>query len=176
MKIDQRLFAAAQAGSPEALERLLTVLRPDVYRYARFQCHASSAIEDVVQEALIVVYRKIGTVRSPAAFGAWIAKVVARLCMLPVLMLMQSVEELDTVRDSLRFGHIPADELRHDLVQALESLSPSHREVVLLRDLHEMTIGEIASQLGVTREATKSRLHRARTLLREFLSDAGPKI
>jgi RNA polymerase sigma factor (sigma-70 family) len=55
------------------------------------------------------------------------------------------------------------------LVNAIESLSPSHREVLLLRDLEDLTIGEIARRLGVTREAAKSRLRRARTLVREYL-------
>lgn len=170
MKIDERVFAAAQAGDPSALERLLGQLRPDIQRYARRQCHASSAVEDVVQEALIVLYRKVGTVRSPAALGAWLVKVVARLCMLPVLMLMQSIEELGTVQDSARFARMPVDDLRLDLVRALESLPESYREIILLRDLQEMTIREIAGYLGLTREATKSRLHRARTMIREFLS------
>lgn len=168
--IEDRVFNDAQAGDPAALEHLLVQLRPDIYRYARRQCYGSSAVEDVVQEALIVLYRKVGTVRSPAALGAWLVRVVARLCMLPVLMLMTSVEELGTVEDAARFAHRPADDLRHDLVQALESLPASYREIILMRDLQEMTIGEIASQLELTREATKSRLHRARAMIREFLS------
>jgi RNA polymerase sigma factor (sigma-70 family) len=59
--------------------------------------------------------------------------------------------------------------MRIDLVNAIESLSPSHREVLLLRDLEDLTIGEIAGRLGVTREAAKSRLRRARALVREYL-------
>lgn len=170
MEIDEKTFSAAQAGDPGALAQLIGELRPDIYRYARSQCHASSALEDVVQEALIVVYRRIGTVRSPAALAAWLAKVVARLCMLPVLMFMRSVEELGTVQESERFSRLPADALRLDLMRALESLPAHYREVVLLRDMHELTIGEISAQLGLTREATKSRLHRARAMVREFLS------
>ena len=56
-----------------------------------------------------------------------------------------------------------------DLVRALESLPPSHRDIVLLRDMQEHTIAEIAQRLNLTREATKSRLHRARVLVREYL-------
>jgi hypothetical protein len=51
LHVDKNLFAAAQAGDPAALERLLSQLRPNIQRYARFQCYASSSIEDVVQEA-----------------------------------------------------------------------------------------------------------------------------
>ena len=173
MQVQDQTFAAAQAGDPRALEQLLVQLRPDIRRYARRQCHGSTAIEDVVQEALLILYRRVGTVRSAAALGAWLVKVVARLCMLPVLMLMRGVEELKAIEDSSRFSMMPVDDLRLDLVRALESLSASHREIVLLRDMQDMTIGEIARSLNITRAATKSRLHRARALIKEYLLQDG---
>ena len=71
MQVQEQTFAAAQGGDPIALEQLLVQLRPNILRYARRQCHASSAIEDVVQEALLILYRRVGTVRSAAALGAW---------------------------------------------------------------------------------------------------------
>jgi DNA-directed RNA polymerase specialized sigma24 family protein len=60
IRIDAAVFAAAQAGDPVALERMLRELQPDIRRYARRQCHRTTAIEDVVQEALIVLYRRLG--------------------------------------------------------------------------------------------------------------------
>lgn len=173
MPVQEQTFAAAQAGDAGALEQLLVQLRPDIRRYARRQCHRSTSVEDVVQEALLILYRKVGTVRSAAALGAWLVKVVARLCMLPVLMLMRGVEELKRVEDSARFAMRPVDDLRLDLVRALESLSAPHREIIVLRDMQEMTIGEIARSLNITRAATKSRLHRARALIKEYLLHDG---
>jgi RNA polymerase sigma factor (sigma-70 family) len=175
MQIQEHIFAAAQAGDPAALEQLLAQLRPDIRRYASYQCRRTSAVEDVVQEALIVVYRRIGTVRSVAALGGWLARVVARLCLLPVLMFAKGAEEIRSVEDSARFARMPVDELRIDLVRALESLPPAHREIVLLRDLQDMTMDEIARSLGITREAAKSRLHRARALTREYLLSEGTR-
>lgn len=169
MQIREHTFVAAQAGDPVALESLLTQLRPDIRRYASYQCRRSSAIDEVVQEALLILYRRVGTIRSVTALSAWLIKVIARLCMLPALMFMKGAEELKTIDDAARFSSISADELRIDLVRALESLSPQHREIILLRDLQDMTIGEIADQLNLTREATKSRLHRARAMVKENL-------
>ncbi len=137
LRVDRDLFAAAQAGDRPALERLLSQLRPDIQRYARFQCYASSSIEDVVQEALIVVYRRVGDIRSPATLGAWLVRVVARLCALPVLMLMRSVEELKTIEDSVRFAHMPVDELRQDVARAMAALPEKYRQIILLSDLEE---------------------------------------
>ena len=168
-RVSDDLLLAAQSGDRHALTQLLVALQPDIRRYARRLCHRTSVIEDVVQEALIVVYRRVGTIRSPAALAGWLVTVIARLCMLPALMLMRGVEELASLEESRELAKVPPDELRMDLVHAIESLSPSHREVLLLRDLEDLTIGEIAGRLGVTREATKSRLLRARALVREYL-------
>ncbi len=94
---------------------------------------------------------------------------VTRLCMLPVLGLMRGAEELTDRHEAEHFARMPQDALRIDLVRALESLPGMYRETLLLRDMEQMTIGEAAARLGITREATKSRLLRARALMREYL-------
>ena len=169
--VDEQTFRLAQAGDPTAIQKIR--LQPDVRRYARKQCRSSSAIEEVVQEALLVVYRRIGQVRDLASLSGWIAKIVLRLCMLPALMLMRGIEDLTEIENAARFARVSTDELRIDLVHALESLSPHLREVILMRDLQEMTIGEIAHALKATRAAVKARLHRARYLIREYLQGEG---
>lgn len=169
MRVAGELLLSAQTGDRGALTKLLAELQPDLRRYARRQCHRASVLEDVVQEALIVVYRKVGQVRSPAAMAGWLLTIVTRLCMLPALMLTRGLEELADGDERRQFASVPLDDLRIDLVRAIESLPAGHREIVLLRDFEELTIGEIATRLGLTREAAKSRLHRARRLLREYL-------
>lgn len=171
LRVDTDLFTAAQAGDRTALERLLRQLGPDIQRYARFQCYASSSIEDVVQEALLVVYRRVGDIRSPAALGSWLFRVVARLCALPVLMFMRSVEELKTVEDSARFAHVPPHQLRLDVARALAALPERYRQILLLRDVEELTIGEIGQRLALSDEAAKSLLRRARAAARAQLME-----
>jgi RNA polymerase sigma factor (sigma-70 family) len=169
MVLERADFEAAQAGDPLALDRLLRRLQPDIRRYARRQCHRGSAIEDVVQEALLVVYRRVGNVRDAQAMAAWVMRIVARLCMLPALMLMRGAEQLTHQHEAEHFARIPQDDLRIDLVRALESLPAIYRQVILLRDMEQLTIGEVAVGLDITREAAKSRIHRARALVREYL-------
>jgi RNA polymerase sigma-70 factor (ECF subfamily) len=167
-------FAAAQAGDPAALEQVLRELQPDIRRYARRQCHRTSSIEDVVQEALIVLYRRMGSVRDPLAVAGWVFRVVTRLCMLPVLGLIRGAEALTDRHEAAHFAQVPQDDLRIDLVRALESLPAIYREVILLRDMEQLTIGEVADRLGITREACKSRIHRGRALMREYLRGDEP--
>ena len=65
----------------------------------------------------------------------------------------------------------PEPELREDLIAAIHSLPDRYREVIVLRDLREFSIGEIAIELRLSREAVKSRIHRARLMIREYLED-----
>ena len=92
-RVDGAVFAAAQGGASVAIDRVLRELQPDIRRYARRQCHRTTAIEDV-QEALIVLYRRLGNVCDPLEVAGWIFRVVTCLCMLPVLGLIRGAEEL----------------------------------------------------------------------------------
>jgi RNA polymerase sigma-70 factor (ECF subfamily) len=129
----------------------------------------------VVQEALIVLYRRMGSVRDPLAVAGWVFRVVTRLCMLPVLGMIRGAEELTDRHEAAHFAQVPQDELRIDLVRALESLPAIYREVILLRDMEQLTISEVADRLGITREACKSRIHRGRALMREYLQADAPR-
>lgn len=172
MQADAQLLLAARAGDADAMHALLVHLRPDIRRYAAYQCGRATALDDVVQEALIVVHRRIGTVRDLRAFGGWLARVITRLCLLPPLQLLRAVEALSD-SERVDFSSRRHDDLRADVGRALESLPQVYREVVVMRDFEELTIGEMAARLSLTREATKSRLHRARALVREYLVSGG---
>ena len=169
MRADAELLSAAQAGDPGAMSALLAQLRPDIRRYAAYQCGRATALDDVVQETLIIVNRSLGSVHNLAAFGGWLARVVARLCLLPPLRLLRATESLLTMERRVDFSTRAPDELRADLVRALDSLPEGYRTLIVLRDFEELTIAELAQRLGLSVAATKSRLHRARALVREYL-------
>jgi RNA polymerase sigma factor (sigma-70 family) len=173
MKIDTQILDAARAGDTSAMNLLLTDLRPNIRRYAKFQCARATAIDDVVQETLIIVNRRVGSLNNVAAIGAWLAKIVTRLCLLPALQLIRATESLAQVDNSIDFSTRPNDELRLDVARAIESLPLHYREIILLRDFEELTISEMALRIGLTRAAVKSRLHRARALIREYLVAGG---
>ncbi|MBC3871667.1 RNA polymerase sigma factor [Undibacterium oligocarboniphilum] len=161
------LIFAAQAGDPVAIKRLLTVCQADARRYARRHCQASD-IDDAVQESLLVISRKVSGLKAAAAFSSWLFTVIKRECRkLERLMLRHDPLEDDAAEHQLSCR--TDDALRIDLANALESLPAHYLEVVLLRDFEELTIAEIAERLGEQPGAVKSRLHRARELVREYL-------
>lgn len=84
-------------------------------------------------------------------------------------MLMRSVEELRTVEDSVRFAHMPPDQLRMDLSRALAALPGHYRQIILLRDLEALTIAEISQRLSMSVESVKGLLRRARAAARQQL-------
>lgn len=161
------LICAAQGGDPAAIERLLRLCQTDARRYARRHCHASD-VDDAIQEALFTVSRKIKGLKAAAAFSSWLMTVIRRECN-RLARAMFSHEPLQQDELDVRFATRPDDALRLDLAAALESLPAHYLEVVLLRDFEELTIREMAARLNEPAGAVKSRLHRARDLVREYL-------
>ena len=158
-----KLLPAARSGDAAAMEQLLRLTRPDIRRYALRHCAATTATDDVVQEALIIVYRRVGALREVAAFGGWVVRIVQRLCMRPVLAWLKA-EPLAQVEDNLAWSHRPDHELRHDLALAIDSLPPLYREALLaacddleqLRDeIHITLVHEIGHYYGID----EARLH-----------------
>lgn len=164
------LILAAQAGDALALNRLLTECQVDARRYARRHCQ-SADVDDAVQEALFILTRRIKGLRAVSAFSSWLFTIVRRECdRLARRMLGRgpSVDELAQAQLQAR----PEEGLRLDLIAALESLPAHYLEIILLRDFEELTIAEIAERLTLQIPGAKSRLHRARELVREYLLEA----
>ena len=163
------LVAAASAGDREALRDLLAAAQPDIRRYARRSCRSTSDAEDAVQETLFVLYRHLASLRQASHISTWLFTVVRRQCQRLSRSMLGTPVDLAQVADDGRLALRPTADLRIDVANAIQSLPDHYRQVVLLRDVKELTINEIAQRLGLTREAAKARLHRARQLIREYL-------
>lgn len=176
IRADTALVDAARRGEPGAIARLLTVSQPDLKRFARRACSNAEDAEDAVQIALWQLYRKIGALRTAATFATWLFRIVERECWRLLRGRGRTVPldapEADAVAAQTAAAAIPHG-LRLDLVRAVERLSPPYRDVLILRDVHELTAPETAAQLGLSVEAVKSRLHRARAMVREHLLASG---
>ena len=163
------LVEAAQRGEPGAVERLLSQARPDLRRIARRACRGPEDAEDAVQHALWALHRQVGALRTASAVAAWLFRVIERECR-RLLGLRQPFAPLPL--ESLAATPVPSG-LRHDLAHAIEALAEPYRAALILRDVEELTAPEAASVLGITPEALKSRLHRARAEVRERLAAGG---
>jgi RNA polymerase sigma-70 factor (ECF subfamily) len=164
--ISSNLFEAARLGDPQAIASLLETAQPDIRRYARATCRSSADAEDATQEAM---FRHVGTIRSLVAFSAWLFSVVRRECLRLARKAGLAPSIDDGEAEALLLSRSEAD-LRLDVAAAFEALPAHYRDVALMRDVKEMTIDEIAAALGASRQTVKARLHRARALMREYLT------
>jgi RNA polymerase sigma-70 factor (ECF subfamily) len=174
---EEQLLLAAQAGDRAALERLLFRHRHGVYRYGLKVCRTTEDAEDAVQETLFAATRAIKAVRGGAgALTSWLFTIVRRECARlferwrPGQRVEADVEVVDALDVALSVEDEVLARRRSELIAcALAALDPIDREVLLLRDIQELTAPEAADRLGVSVDALKSRLHRARQRLREHV-------
>ena len=165
-RCDPLLIEAARGGDADALVSLIAIAQPDIRRYAARNCRAAD-IDDAVQETLLLLYRRVGTLRAVTSFSAWLFAVARRACL---RLLRQATGMADASADvEMRLAHLAPEDIRIDLSHAIQSLPDHYREVILLRDIEELSIDEIAGVLALTRESVKARIHRARLMIREYL-------
>ena len=175
IRASDTLIREACTGDAQAISQLLAVCQPDIKRFARRACSNAEDAEEAVQVALWQLYRKIGTLRTVATFATWLFRIVEREC----YRLFRG-KEADAIDGSIHTEqietmaapHVPAD-LRIDLSNAIAALPEAYRTVLILRDVDELTAPEVAAELGLSLEAVKSRLHRARAMVRERLLASG---
>ena len=151
-------------------------------------CHARvgnhHAAEDLAQEALLRGLRGLKTLQSPEHFGTWLCGIALRICLdwrkarqssqVPFSALganSRPDEFAATARDATEANVDQQDDVRH-LLKEVESLSESHREILMLYYYQDVTYRELAEMLGVSAATVNARLSQARAILRERLLPA----
>lgn len=163
---DEALLTSAGAGNHRAMEQLLAASRPAIRRMALSQCASAADADDAVQITLWLVYRRVGTLRTLTAFPAWLYSVVRRECW----RLSRKVSGWLELTDETVGEEEPPDlDLRHDLAAAIRKLPSKYRQILVLRDIEQRPTSEVAQLTALTPEAVKSRLHRARQMIRPSL-------
>jgi RNA polymerase sigma-70 factor (ECF subfamily) len=170
------LLSAARAGEVAALNRLLVAHQNGVYRYGLQVCGTTEDAEDALQETLWAATRFIRQFRGTAAsIVSWMFTTIRRECFRLLEGRRKAPSSLDAESAASAAAPDPLDHLaaRHRselLAEALRSLDPVQREVLLLRDIEGLAAPQAADRLGISVQALKSRLHRARTALRDRLA------
>lgn len=161
---------AAAKGDMEAFERLYARHAGRVRRVAEWTL-GSDDVGDVVQDAFLRVWQKLGSFRGDASFKTWLDRVATRV-------FLRARE-----RERRRVGrHVPLDtgagqaparsdrpDVRIDIERAVDLLPEGARLVFVLHDVQGMRHAEVAERLGITTPTSRSQLHRARMILREHL-------
>lgn len=168
---------AARRGDRDAFNELVRSTYRDIYALAYRLTGNRDDAGDVVQDAYVRAYRAIRRFRGDSSFSTWMYRITSNCASTHLSRRSrQRTEELSSEVPivDLRPEQDPslraeAAVLRHHLDRAIRALPERLRQVVVLRDLHDLSHSEIAAELGITTSAAKVRLHRARQRLRAVL-------
>jgi RNA polymerase sigma-70 factor (ECF subfamily) len=166
------LVLRAQSGDRAALEALLAHAEALLRPFALLMLRDGDAADDVLQDVLLQVYRKLGTLREPRAFAAWARRIASR----EIFRALRGRRAYDAMHDELppelpgADPPEPPDGLLQRLPALLERVSPASRAVLALHYLDDLSLDEIAAVLDLPIGTAKSRLAYGLTLLRRQLA------
>lgn len=191
---EAQMIASILNGDTEQYHDLIKPYELSVYRMALSFMKNEFDAEDVAQEAILKAFQNLARFRGQAKFSTWLISITLnearRRLWRQSLVRMESFEEGSDgtshispalLRDwrEIQFEALERKEIREMLRMGIERLAPIYREVLLLRDVEELSIEETASTLTISVANVRVRLHRARLMLQKDLApqlqSANPK-
>lgn len=187
---DRQLIARLQAGDETAVQDLADRYRPRISQLAMRYMKNREDAEEVTQDVLLKVYRKVDAFRGDSALSSWIYRITFNTAMSRLrtnraeraagqerermLAAEHQGDEAPARREPADWQHMPDEELlraqlRDAVAEAIDELPEIYRVPVVLRDIQGLTTEEASTRLNVKDQTLKSRLHRGRMLLRERL-------
>lgn len=184
---DRQLIARLQAGDEEAVKELAERYSHRIYQMALRQTKNRQDAEEITQDVLMKVYRKVGRFRGDAALSSWIYRITFNTAMSRLrghraeraagqerdraLVARRLGEERPAPKQQADWSRMPDEELlrsqlREAVAAALAEIPEIYRVPVVLRDIEGLTTEEASSRLKLKDQTLKSRLHRGRLMLR----------
>ena len=175
----------AKDGDQDAFGCLVRAYEKRVFALTRRLCADPSDAEEAAQDAFLAVWQGLPNFRGEASFSTWLYRLVSNAC---VDLLRRDGRRRASAGPSLDDEELNLDvpdpapspqdaaerqELREEIERGLSALSPEHREVLILREIHQLRYDEIADSLSLDVGTVKSRISRARKQLRNFLLKSG---
>jgi len=184
---DPQLVARIAGGDQMAFESLMRKYNGKLFRVARAILKDDSDAEDVLQDAYIDAYRHIQDFRGDSQVGTWLTRIVINQALMrlrkekrrSVIVPFRSVRTSDAERPEANVADETTEspssrvlraEIRRILERRIDELPLSFRTVFVMREVEEMSVQETAECLGISPATVRTRLFRARALLRESLA------
>ena len=182
---EQRLIQRIRDGEYEAFYQLIRPYERRVYAAAFAILRNETDAEDCVQEAVLKALKHIRQFRAEARFSTWLIQIAVnearmrrrkeRADLVEPIDKERNEEDSYMPRDFADWREIPSEvlerkEVREKLAEALGALGQIYREVFILRDMEQLSIEETANALGISTASVKTRLLRARLMLRDLLA------
>jgi RNA polymerase sigma-70 factor (ECF subfamily) len=183
---DIELLERARQGRADAFSALARRHDRYLYRVARSILRDHQEAEDVVQQTYLNAFTKIVDFRGEANLRTWLTRIALNeaLWRKRRQRLHVALGEIDTAQERVRSqiylspmtqatpeGEAARSQIRQILESAIDDLPPAFRTVLVMRDVEEATVEETAKTLGIKAETVRTRLHRARNMLRDRLGE-----
>lgn len=178
---EKKLIERAYGGDPSAFNRLMAQHENRMYAVALRMCANREDAQDCLQEAMLRVYRAIGSFKGQSTFSTWVYRITMNTCLDE---LRRKKNRQNTSLDNLvDMGWSPTDggagpekqalmrEMREKMHGAIRELPDDMRAAVVLRDIQGFSYDEIAQMLEINVGTIKSRISRGREKLREKLKE-----
>ena len=182
---EQHLLDKAQRGDQAAFGELVQLYEKKVYALTLRMCKNPDDAAEAAQEAFLAAWQGLKFFRGESSFSTWLYRLASNAC---VDLLRREQRHRSAAGPSLNdeetYADVPDDapdpqtlaersELRQQIEAGLRALTPEHREVLILREMHQLSYDEIAQTLSLDTGTVKSRISRARKQLRNFLLRSG---
>ncbi|MCI0353484.1 MAG: sigma-70 family RNA polymerase sigma factor [Acidobacteria bacterium] len=181
------LIERIRGGEKELYYELIRPHERSVYLAAYAIVKNEADAEDVTQEAFLKAYRHLGGFRGESRFLTWVVRIVINEARMRLRKdhrhLYESLDDtapegetsIPLAERLADWREVPSEvlersEVREEIARALDSLPASYREILVLRDVQQLSIAETAGVLGATQATVKIRLFRARLRLRDLLA------
>jgi len=195
-ELEEKLLERLRARDERAFNELVKAYERRVFGLVFRMLNSRAESEDLTQEVFVQVFKAIGTFRGDSKLSTWIYRIAVNLCKNRTKYLSRrhqgEQDDIDAMADraplSAAKGVSVGDISRPDelvegmqletiVKRAIESIDPEFREVLILRDVEDMSYEEIAEVTGLADGTVKSRIHRARAQLRAIVEKAmGEKV
>lgn len=171
------LVSAAQRGDRQALQQLLQTEQQRIYAFGLKMCRHPEDAKDILQETMLAIAQGIGGFRAEASLSTWMFQIARSFCIKKRRLRKGAPKASETIDEAEALADSAPDpeqttrskELEAILNEALAQLPQASREVLVLRDVEGLTAPEVAAVLGVSVDAVKSKLHRARAHLHKVV-------
>ena len=179
MMDELRTVARAKQGDADAFALLVQTYETSVYRLALRMCGNAHDAEEVAQEVFVAAWRGLPSFRGESKFSSWLYQLTTNAA-IDFLRREKRHRAATPIEDEPEPATpdtpqqaLEESEVRRALQQALDSLTPEHREIFLLRQMRQLSYEEIGRLLGLEAGTVKSRLSRAKKQLRQILTQKG---
>jgi RNA polymerase sigma-70 factor, ECF subfamily len=176
---------ALKKGDPQEYSRLVEETSPQVYRIILRILGDSQDAEDILQETYIKAFKSFPEFEGRSSVTTWLYRIAVNEALMLIrrkkpdaISLEDSDDDEQPIPEKLKIvgwhnlpeGELLSKEARHFMDIAVQRLSPALKTVFIMRDLEDFSILETAKTLGITENSVKTRLSRARLILRDELS------